>query len=597
MRGRRPSRVRQRLALVVLVPTLGLGAFGGFEALARSRETDRAQRVEERVTRASTLLRIKLLVTNETFSTGATETARALGVAPAALASIIGFDPEARVAADRLAVDRAVRPVADDPVVRAPYALLVETRADLAAGRADLGVVLNHHSTVQANLTDGASLALERADDSAGDVGSSTALRRSTEILRATVDSATAVGVQLDGLAKLLTPISGADRRGALEELRKGIALDGLSNDRLDHLTTGSLRRTWRSVRASRSDRELRGRLRAYSTLAPSEVPAVPLADLIGVFVQGMHSLDGHDDLFVAAAADTVTASRTLHQAAARDRQVALGSVVAVAVAALVLAGLISRSIAQPLQDLAARAQRVTNGDLGDGPPPTAGPREVLEVSTTIEELVDNLRVVESQVGALAAGALADPVLDVPVPGRLGLLLHDSMLRLSRSMAERELLAQRLEHDASHDPLTGLANRTSLLDAIRGAVADADGVVAVIKVDLDGFKPVNETHGHDTGDRLLRVTAERLQSDAGPGNLVARIGGDEFVLVVTGLRDPAEATCLAVRAVDHLADPVRVGAVVTQVRASAGVVIADGTLDAEVLVRNAGLAATAAKAT
>jgi diguanylate cyclase (GGDEF)-like protein len=586
--------VRQRLVLVVLVPTLGLGTFGGFEALARSHQTDRAREVEARVERATALLRIKLLVTNETFSTGATASAAALGVPPVTLATMVGFDPAARVGRDRHEVDLAVAAMRDDEAVRGPYSRLRATRAELDAGHADVADLLLRYSTVQGSLTDSAMRALALAEDGAGEVDGSTTLRRDTQLLRSSVEAATGVGVQLDGLGKLLTA-PGADRQAALDELRLGRTMGVESGDELARGSTGAFRRQEQAVGRSAAARALGAQSDRFAAMAPSEVPVVAFPDVVAIFVQGMRDLDLHDDLATAAARATIRDARVLHQHALRDRQVAVGSVLAVVAAALALTGLISRSIAVPLRELTARARRVTGGDLADEAPPSSGPRELVEVSTTIEELVDNLRVVESQVGALAAGALGDPILEVPVPGRLGTFLHDSVLRLSRSMTDREVLARRLEHDAGHDALTGLLNRGALVAAIGVALADAAGPVAVVKVDLDGFKPVNETHGHATGDRLLRVTAERLQSHTGPGCEVARIGGDEFAVLLTGIAGPEEAARLATEAVGHLAAPVRVGAVVTQVRASAGVAVAEPGLDAEGLLRHADLAATAAK--
>jgi diguanylate cyclase (GGDEF)-like protein len=578
----------------VLVPSLGLGAFGGFETLARSRETDRARAVEARVERATMLLRIKLLVTNETFSTGATASAMAIGVDPGTLASIIGFDPQDRVVQDRRDVDLAVRAASDDPAVVGPYRDLRAARRALDAGVDDVSALLGRFSTVQGQLTSSAMVALDRADDGAGEVASSTALRNDTVLLRAAVDAATAVGVQLDGLGRLLVPSPDVDRQGALEELRLGAALADSAASVLDRSSSGAFGRHWRSVRDSDAVAQVDAQLERFSAMAPSEVPAIDLDALIGIFVQGMHSLDVHDDLAADAARVTVGDARALHRQAERDREVALAGVLALVATGLVLARLISRSIALPLQALAERAHRVTAGDLDAEPFPSAGPRELVEVSTTIEELVDNLRVVESQVGALAGGALDDPVLEVPVPGRLGHLLHDSVLRLSRSMTDGAVLARRLEHEATHDALTGLLSRGSLVAAVREAL-DGGGQVALVKIDLDGFKPVNETHGHDTGDRLLRVTADRLRADAGSGTPVARIGGDEFAILLTGVQGIDDVMCLASRAVAHVAAPVRVGAVVTQVRASAGVAFASEDLDAEDLVRHAGLAATSAK--
>jgi diguanylate cyclase (GGDEF)-like protein len=590
---RRASSVRQRLALVVLLPTLGLVAFGGFETVARARETARTSEVEQRVERARDLLRVKLLVSNENFSTGAVASAVALGVSPQALTSIIGFDPEQKVAEDRAAVDDAVRALGGDPVVAGPYRRLLAARAAMDSPDPDVAALLQDFSHVQSDLTQSATGALDRADVAAGWVASSSRLRADTSLLRAAVDSATATGIQLDALGQLLTPNPRSDRQAALDELRLGGALDQVSADTLRRLSTGALRRQWQEVRSAEATRVVGRQLERYGAMAPSEVPTIALDDLVAVFVQGMYSLDLHDDLAGAVARQTVADAHHLHADARRDSRVAVAAVVAVAAAALVLTGLISRSIARPMFDLAERAQRVTAGDLGDGPLPDAGPRELRAASTTIGELVDNLRVVESQVGALAAGALDDPVLDVPVPGRLGHLLHHSVLRLSRSMTDREVLARRLEHDATHDALTGLLNRGSLVAAARQAV-DAGVPAALVKVDLDGFKAVNETHGHETGDRLLRITAERLRADA-PGRVVARLGGDEFAVLLTGPAAASDAPELARTAVAHIAAPVRVGAVVTQVRASAGVAVAEPGLDAEDLLRHAGLAATAAK--
>ncbi|RAN81769.1 diguanylate cyclase [Bacillus sp. SRB_336] len=109
--------------------------------------------------------------------------------------------------------------------------------------------------------------------------------------------------------------------------------------------------------------------------------------------------------------------------------------------------------------------------------------------------------------------------------------------------AEREL-----EFRASHDPLTGLSNRHRLQCELQYAIAHAmqthDGL-AVLYLDLDGFKEVNDRGGHDAGDRLLREVAQRLQQGLRKGDLVARVGGDEFVAVLPGCRDAEAARAIA----------------------------------------------------
>lgn len=109
--------------------------------------------------------------------------------------------------------------------------------------------------------------------------------------------------------------------------------------------------------------------------------------------------------------------------------------------------------------------------------------------------------------------------------------------------AEREL-----EHRASHDPLTGLSNRHRLQCELQYAIAHAaqtgDGL-AVLYLDLDGFKEVNDRGGHDIGDRLLREVAQRLQQGLRKGDLVARVGGDEFVALLPGCNDAEAARAVA----------------------------------------------------
>ena len=138
-------------------------------------------------------------------------------------------------------------------------------------------------------------------------------------------------------------------------------------------------------------------------------------------------------------------------------------------------------------------------------------------------------------------------------------------------------LRQALRHRALHDPLTGLANR-ALLDERIGA---RDGDVSLLYLDLDGFKPVNDVHGHAAGDEVLRIVARRLERCVRAGDTVARLGGDEFVLLVGAGAEQEVAD----RVRTAFFDPFVVGGELLRVGVSVG--IATGPPDADALLAQA----------
>jgi diguanylate cyclase (GGDEF)-like protein len=174
--------------------------------------------------------------------------------------------------------------------------------------------------------------------------------------------------------------------------------------------------------------------------------------------------------------------------------------------------------------------------------------------------------------------------------------------RLEENLRQVTDLKEQLRHQALHDPLTGLPNRTLFLDRVRHAV-DAAGRTqvwpSVLYLDLDGFKPVNDTFGHEAGDVLLRTVADRLRGCLRPADTAARLGGDEFVVLLNGPIDRLGVARVVERIRAQLDVPVLLGeGVVTTVGASIGVALGDvETLDADTLVRHADVAMYAAKRT
>ena len=200
--------------------------------------------------------------------------------------------------------------------------------------------------------------------------------------------------------------------------------------------------------------------------------------------------------------------------------------------------------------------------------------------------------------------------------------------------AERRTRHDALLHAATHDALTGQLNRTGLQDHItrrlggtppdgtgvqgtgpdRGALdagtldgsrsqdsavaagADTEGAIAVLYVDLDDFKPVNDQHGHAAGDELLRLAAHRLAALLRPQDRLARLGGDEFVAVLA-TDEPAVVHAVTTRAAGALQEPFELGGAVVRISASIGTALSEepGT-DLDELLRRADAAMYAAKA-
>jgi len=166
-----------------------------------------------------------------------------------------------------------------------------------------------------------------------------------------------------------------------------------------------------------------------------------------------------------------------------------------------------------------------------------------------------------------------------------------------RDVTDRRALEEELSHQASHDSLTGLPNRSLLLrrlDEALQVVHSADPNVAVIMVDLDGFKNVNDALGHGAGDELLRIAAKRLLSCVRGDDTAARLGGDEFAVVMPAV-SREQALAAGQRIVDVLRRPFRLAGHEVRISASAGLVLRGGTESAEDLLGDADLSMYAAK--
>ena len=149
--------------------------------------------------------------------------------------------------------------------------------------------------------------------------------------------------------------------------------------------------------------------------------------------------------------------------------------------------------------------------------------------------------------------------------------------RAVRHAIERKRVERELRQLAKFDPLTGLPNRQLFRDRLEQAVRRidrGDHILALILIDLDGFKTVNDRYGHATGDRLLKAVAGRLRRVVRRSDTVARLGGDEFTIILEGLRHAEDAARIAEHALISLRRSFELGGIVIELGASLGVAIA-----------------------
>jgi diguanylate cyclase (GGDEF)-like protein len=291
---------------------------------------------------------------------------------------------------------------------------------------------------------------------------------------------------------------------------------------------------------------------RVIASIGTPVSPTDPTSELMlqaSTFANSLAVLQRFGDAVEVANAELMERGEALTTEAEETRR---NVVIAIAVVGALTFGVVAgigRWLVHSLDGISATATAMNDGEL-DRPAPVQGPTEVRVAAQALNGAAANIRSAERQVLALASGDLSEPDGPTHVPGRLGDSLHAAFDRLAESMKDRESLRRELHLEANHDGLTGLPNRSAIMKAL-AAAADAigrdGGQLAVLFVDVDDFKAINDHHGHAVGDEVLKGIARRVRLAARSSDLVGRLGGDELVVIAHPVSGAEDALGLARR--------------------------------------------------
>lgn len=594
VRLRRPGRLRNRLLVLVVAPALGVGAFAGWEIHWRAENAATALRVERSITRAAELSAARRAIAQElvpALARGMVRVSAAAGT-PVSLHDLGLTD--AQITALRNATDASIDAL-DASVLAHPVAPAVRTelrklRRDIDSGASptagfDLGL---HAIDLLTKKQD----AVMAGAVGAGVAGATT---RSAQDLQRVSQLVQYADLELARLAGyIFRPPTGA--AGALTPRQSWLRVWGgyLSayRDVLDEASPQIVHALTAAVRTPAA----RG-FDIAAAAAATDPDSVTTTELVQMFRLSEIRSERLGKVLDLAADRAVSAASAQRRSAQLALWAIVGMVLVLLAGSVLIGWRVLRSVTAPLRDLAESARRVSQGVLDDVP--VHGPEEVRTAADGLASAVANLRNIEAQASAISAGDLDNEVLRCPLPGPLGQVVHGSVETIIAAIHDRDAARTDLDYRTAHDPLTGLINRgQAMITAERSLhrAQRAGAMTAIMFVDLDHFKAVNDAFGHEVGDSVLLACARRMQAVVRGGDMVARIGGDEFLILLEDVAGSADAVTLAERVVAVLAESIPTPDREVHVGASVGLAVcADGCIDAERLLGEAEAAAARAK--
>ncbi len=589
----RHLRMRAYIGLLVLIPILGSVVMAAVAAQPRFGEWQRSKEIEQRVKRIAGLLRISNGLGGEEYPTQLLITSKRLRIPPGILKFAIGIDPSTSLEDHRKHTDDVLREYPNEPLVPKIRKSLNELRVVVDTNKLDDILIHNRFDQLHAMLRD--QWVLEARSPAILRVSGISRFRRDLDALEQSLNISASISRQHERLFEFLND------KPDLYYLRSQLAIDRSSEEvaskKLMTLVRPNRLLRLRNFRAQFDNSTI---IRETTALIGGDTVSVSDVGRIAAIVKdGLQRNEKFDDVVYTLIDDSLSSAAALNRAAKQALLVMMGTALALLIFTTVAATVVARMFSQPLRKLALRARIVAEGDLDVAPGRITGPREIAVVSSVVNDLVANLRRVQAQASALSKGEIDNAILADTIPGALGQTMKASVDRLSRSIREREELQDQLTRQATHDALTGLANRAAVLMALDQSFARSrrsGEAMAVLFIDLDDFKRTNDDHDHSVGDQVLIASARRISSAVRAGDIVARLGGDEFCVVVDAAGSTQDVRELSERIIESLSAPIELSGITLRIGASIGFAFLDTELEGgRDLLRRADLAMYRAK--
>lgn len=596
-------------ALVTLIPVVYSTAMGMGNASTRLRHVEE---IEQALERSESWLRLMTELSGESSVTAALIGSRQI---PDVVRSAWGFEFDAALVGARIGVDVQLARLGADDIA----ADLRDVRAAIDAGQLEIGQVIDELFVVRNQVRSKSIAELAVLLEAAGELEDGGEIVRAIEVASAAANLSARTSDVMTLWAGVVTPFT-TPEWDDIEQFSNSLALREAAIDGFEAVVVPGTRpaAAWDELRDGTVVAEVEATFETtMSDLLdgwtnptpapdlPSEIPSeiIPiLLDVVELVEDTVEPLIEYDlavfDVFNIAVDDVAQADAELRAGVAADRARALLVLAGFVILVVLLLVVLSRALVRPLVRMGEAVNSMAAGDLHVRVE-DSGPRELRTTAVALNEALASLQRAESVAIALSEERLDDPVLTIPMPGPLGAPLHAAVDRLAASMAERDDFRRRLEHEAAHDGLTLLANRNTILRHLTGAMLRtqrAGDRIALLFIDLDGFKDINDFHGHHVGDGLLEAVAERLTASLGEGDRAGRLGGDEFVVVAEPVNTLDDALLLAERVTETLGEPVDIDGVTVTPSVSIGVAMSrSDTITSEELMREADLALYRAK--